>query len=115
MPIFTFVANATHVVGVFFLVGLVFLFHDLFVSSFILYDESEHFALCRVSVLVERRPSSPDFGRLLLLESNHLAQVSRAFSSCQYFDFYVIDFNFFFVSELRLLWLLRSFVFLDES
>ena len=49
-------------------------------------------------VLVKRRPSSPDsisgFGRLLLLESNHLAQVSRAFSSCQYFDFYVIDFNF---------------------
>ena len=52
-----------------------------------------------LSVLVKRRPGSPDsisgFGRLLLLENSHLAQVSRAFSSCQYFDFYVIDFNFF--------------------
>ena len=51
--------------------------------------------------LVERCPGSPgsisDFGRLLLQESNHLAQVSRAFSSCQYFDFDVIDFNFFFL------------------
>ena len=51
-----------------------------------------------LTVLVKRRPGSPDsisdFGRLLLLESNHLAQVFRAFSSCQYFDFYVIDFNF---------------------
>ena len=32
----------------FFFVGLVFLFHDLFVSSFRLYDESEHFALRRL-------------------------------------------------------------------
>ena len=44
-----------------------------------------------LSVLVKRRPDSPDsiadFGRLLLLGSNDLAQVSRAFSSCQYFDF----------------------------
>ena len=52
-----------------------------------------------VSVLVERRRSSPDsisdFGRLLLLESNHLTQVFRAFSSCQYFDFCVVDLNFF--------------------
>ena len=51
-----------------------------------------------LSVLVNRRPASPDsisdFGRLQLLESNHLAQVFRAFSSCQYFDFHVIDFNF---------------------
>ena len=65
-----------------------------------------------LSVLVERRPGSPDsicdFGRLLL-DSNHVAQVSRAFSSCQYFDFYVIDFIFsFLVLEL---WLLRIFVF----
>ena len=39
--------------------------------------------------------SISDFGRLLLLERDHLAQVFRAFSSCQYFDFYVIDLNFF--------------------
>ena len=42
-------------------------------------------------VLVERRPSCPDsildFGRPLLQERNRLAQVSHAFSSCQYFDF----------------------------
>ena len=48
---------------------------------------------------MECRPGSPDsisdFGRLLFLKSNHLAQVSRAFSSCQHFDFHVIDFNFF--------------------
>ena len=31
----------------------------------------------------------------MLLESNHLAQVFRAVSSCQYFDLYVIDLNFF--------------------
>ena len=35
-----------------------------------------------------------DFGRLLLQERNRLAQLSHAFSSCQYFDFNVIDFNF---------------------
>ena len=50
-------------------------------------------------VLVERRPGSPDsisdFGRLLLLESDLLAQVFRAFFSCQYFDFCVIGTNFF--------------------
>ena len=63
-------------------------------------------------VLVKRRPGCPgsilDFGRLLLLERNHLAQVFRAFSSCQYFDFYVIDLNFFSCARL---WLLRIFVF----
>ena len=52
-------------------------------------------------VLVKCRPDSPDsisdFGRLQLHERNHLAQVSHAFSSCQYFDFNVIDFNFFFL------------------
>ena len=41
-------------------------------------------------VLVERRPGCPDsildFGRLLLPERNHLAQVSHAFNPCQYFD-----------------------------
>ena len=45
------------------------------------------------------RPSCPDsildFGRLLLQDCNHLAQVSRAFSSCQYFD-YIIDSHLFF-------------------
>ena len=50
-------------------------------------------------VLVKCRPSSPDsisdFGRLLLQERNHLAQVSRASSSCQYFEFYVSAFSFF--------------------
>ena len=54
---------------------------------------------------MERRPGSPDsisdFGRLLLLESNYLAQVLRAFSSCQYFDCNVIDLNFF--SDVRAL------------
>ena len=58
-----------------------------------------------LSVLVERCPSGPDlisdFGRLLLLESYHLAPVFRAFSSCHYFDFYVIDLNFF--SDVRAL------------
>ena len=52
-----------------------------------------------LSVLVERLPGSPDsisdFGRLLLLESNHLAQEFRAFSSPQYFELYVIHLNFF--------------------
>ena len=56
-------------------------------------------------VLVERRPSSPDsmsdFGHRLLLENNHLAQAVRDFSSCQYFDYYFIDFNFFLVFELE--------------
>ena len=51
-------------------------------------------------VLVECRPGRPDsilnFGRLLLQERNRLAQVSHAFSSCQDFDFNVIDFHFFF-------------------
>ena len=51
-------------------------------------------------VLVKCGPGSPDsisdFGRFLLSERDHLAQVSHAFSSCQYFDYYVIDFNFFF-------------------
>ena len=66
-------------------------------------------------VLVKRRPGCPDsildFGRLPLPERSRLAQVFHAFSSCQYFDFYVIDFHFLFcVSELRLLWLLRLFV-----
>ena len=55
--------------------------------------------------LVARRLGSPDsisdFGHLLLLESNHLAQIFRAFSSCQYFDFHVIDLNFF--SDVRAL------------
>ena len=55
-------------------------------------------------VLAECRPGSPDsildFGRLLLLERNHLAQVPHAFSSCLYFDFYVIDFHLFFVCPI---------------
>ena len=34
---------------VFFFVGLVFSFHDHFVSSFRLYDESGHFALRRLN------------------------------------------------------------------
>ena len=33
---------------VFFFVGLVFLFHDLFVSSFRLFDESEHFCVASI-------------------------------------------------------------------
>ena len=49
LPVFTFVASATQVVGVFFFVGLVFSFHDIFVSSFRLYDESKHFALRRLN------------------------------------------------------------------
>ena len=157
MPIFTFVANASHVVGVFSFIGLVFLFHDLIVSSFCLYDETKQFALrrlchsfvffggcpcsrcaaCRRShccveqpesmfervvvrcqllpVLVECRPSSPDsildFGRLLLQERDRLAQISHTFSSCQYFEFYVIDFSFFFcvralvAKNFRLSWM----------
>ena len=48
---------------------------------------------------MERCPGGPDpisdFGRLLLLESNHLARVFRAFSSCQYYDFHVINLNVF--------------------
>ena len=51
-------------------------------------------------VLVKRRPGCPDstldFGRLLLLECNQLAQVFHAFTSCQDFDFNVIDLRFFF-------------------
>ena len=42
-------------------------------------------------VLVKRRPGCPDsildFGRLLLPERDHLAQISDAFTSCQDFDF----------------------------
>ena len=49
---------------------------------------------------MKRRPGCPDsildFGRLLLLECNHLAQVFHAFTSCQDFDFNVIDLHFFF-------------------
>ena len=39
--------------------------------------------------------SISDFGHLLLLESYHLAQVFGTISSCQYFDFDVINLNFF--------------------
>ena len=46
LSIFTFISNATQIVSVF-LVGLVFSFHNLFVSSFRLYDEPKHFALRR--------------------------------------------------------------------
>ena len=78
---------------------------------------SEHVSSrCQLmSTLVELCQGSPasisDFGRLLLLESYHLSQVSRALSSCQYFDFDVINLNFFsdaqaFVAEnFRLSWM----------
>ena len=120
MPVLTFVTSATQVSGVFFLVGLVFSFHDLSLSSIRLYDESEHFALHRLyhslvlfggcpcsRGVVHRRgyhsvekpksmsehvvfrcqllpvlDSISDFGRLLLLEIPHLAQVFCTFSSC---------------------------------
>ena len=56
-------------------------------------------------VFVECCPSSPDtisdFGRFLLLESYHLAQVFCTFFSCQNFDFDVINLNFF--SDVRAL------------
>ena len=59
-----------------------------------------------LSVLVERRPDIPDsisdFGRLLLLESNYLAQVFRAFSSCQYLHFMSSISISFLVSEVWL-------------
>ena len=52
-----------------------------------------------LSILVERCPGSPDtisdFGRLLLLESYHLPRVFCTFFSCLYFDFDVINLNFF--------------------
>ena len=76
--------------------------------------EHEVFRCQILPVLVKCRPGSPDsisdFGRLLQ-ERNHLAQLSHAFSSCQYFDFYVIDFNFFFcvralvAENFRLFWM----------
>ena len=51
-------------------------------------------------VLVKRRPCCPgtilDFGRFLLLECNQLALESHAFTSCQDFDFNIIDLHFFF-------------------
>ena len=53
-----------------------------------------------VSSCLYLRPGCPDsildFGRLLLPERDHLAQVFRAFTSCQDFDFNVIDLHFFF-------------------
>ena len=49
-------------------------------------------------VLVKRRPGCLDtildFGRLLLLECNQLAQVFHAFTSCHDFGFNVITFVF---------------------
>ena len=61
------------------------------------------------------RPSSTDsisdLGRLLLQERYLLAQISHAFSSCHYFDFHIIDFNFFFfvralvAENFRLFWM----------
>ena len=66
-----------------------------------------------LSVLVERRLSSPDsisdFDRLLLLECNHLFQIFRVFSSFQYFEFYIICLNFF--SGIRAL-ITKNFRFL---
>ena len=51
-------------------------------------------------VFVKRRPSCPDtildFGRFLLLECNQLAWVSHAFTSCQDFNFNIVDLHFFF-------------------
>ena len=59
------------------------------------------------------RPGSPDsisdFGRLLFHERNRLAKVSHAFSSCQYFDFYVIDFHFFFCVRVSVALIAENF------
>ena len=61
-----------------------------------------------LSALVERRPGSPDtisdFGHLLLLESYHLAQVFRTFSSCHYLNFFS-DVRALVAEDSRLFWM----------
>ena len=72
-------------------------------------------------VFVKRRPDCPDtildFGRFLLLKCNQSVQVSHAFTSCQDFNFNVIDLHFFFrfrakaaltAVNVRLGWILKS-------
>ena len=78
---------------------------------------SEHvISRCQLlSVLVERGPGSPDsisdFGRLLLLESNRLAQIFCALSFCPCFDCNVINLNLFsdvqalVIENFRLSWM----------
>ena len=52
---------------------------------------------CTCGMPPKQPDSILDFGRLLLLERNRLVHVTDAFSSRQYFVFYVIDFHFFFL------------------
>ena len=51
-------------------------------------------------MFVKPRPSCPgtilDFGLFLMLESNQLAYVSHAFTSCRDFNFDIADLHFFF-------------------
>ena len=86
LSIFTFISNATQIVSVF-LVGLVFSFHNLFVSSFRLYDESKHFALRRFNhssvffrdvYMFLRRSSSLGLSQLEVSSCLYLWNVAQA-------------------------------------